>query len=48
MDKNVTEFEANGNKKKYKVEEIWDNVIYAKKSAADHLPNFYYLISWKK
>ena len=40
------EFEA-GNGKKYKVEAIWDNTVYANK-AKSHLLGLYYLIAWKK
>lgn len=36
------EFEANNNKK-YKVERIHNNIIYAKKLKA-YLPSFYYLV----
>lgn len=41
----MTEFKAGNNKKKYKVERIWDNAIYIKKLAAGHLLGFYYLIT---
>ena len=44
VDENVTEFEA-GNNEEYKVEGIWDSAVYAKESAAGHLPGLYYLIS---
>ena len=46
-DKNMTEFEASSDKEEYKMEEIWKSAVYAKESAADHLPGLYYLISWK-
>lgn len=46
MDENMTEFKASNNKK-YKIEGIWDNAVYAKEFAASHLLSFYYLISWK-
>ena len=36
------EFKASNNKK-YKVNGIWDNVIYARKSAGQ-LPRLYYLV----
>ena len=39
----VPEFEA-GDNKKYKVEAIWDSVIYIKE-ADRHLPELYYLIA---
>ena len=47
VDKNVPEFEAGSDEEEYEVEGIWDSAVYAKKSAADHLASFYYLISWK-
>ena len=47
VDENMTEFEAGSNKEEYEVEEIWDSAVYAKESAAGHLPGLYYLISWK-
>ena len=40
------EFEA-GNNKKYEVEGIRDSVVYAKELEAEHLPELYYLVSWK-
>ena len=43
VDKNLIEFKA-GKNKEYKVEEIWNSTVYAKKSVADHLLSFYYLI----
>lgn len=46
MDKNVTKLDA-GNSKKYKVEAIWDNTIYANKLESGYLPGLYYLIVWK-
>lgn len=47
VDKNPTQqkFDAD-NKKEFKIEEIWDNVIYAKESKG-HLLGLYYLILWK-
>ena len=39
------EFDA-GNNKKYEVEAIIDNAVYAKE-AERYLPGLYYLISWK-
>ena len=41
VDENVTEFEASSNKEEYKVEEIQDSTVYAKKSAMDYLPGLY-------
>lgn len=42
----MTKFEV-GEKKIYEMKGICDNMVYAKESAAGHLPSFYYLISWK-
>ena len=50
VDKNTAEqleCKAGGNKKKYKVEGIYDNAIYARKSETGHVLGFYYLVSWK-
>lgn len=38
------EFEVNDKGKEYKVKQIWDNAVYAKKSVGDYLPRFYYLV----
>ena len=48
VDEKVTalEFEA-GDSKKYKIEAIWDNAVYANK-AKGHLPGLYYLVAWKR
>ena len=48
LDKKVMEleFEA-GDSKKYKVEAIWDNAIYAN-NGKGYLPGLYYLVAWKK
>ena len=46
VDENVTEFEA-GNDEEYEVEVIRNSAVYAKESVAGHLPDLYYLISWK-
>ena len=43
----MTEFEAGSNNKEYKVDRIWNNSLYAKKSVMDHLPDLYYLVAWK-
>ena len=40
------EFEA-GNNKKYKVDGILENAVYAEESTIGQLPEFYYLVSWK-
>ena len=39
------EFKTKGNKKKYKVEGICDNAVYAKKLEAGYLSGLYYLVS---
>ena len=44
MDKNMTEFKAVGNNKKYKVEVIWNSAVYANKGKS-HLSGLYYLIA---
>lgn len=48
MDEKIPELDG-GNKdsKKYKVEIIWNNAVYAKKSKSGQLPNLYYLAAWK-
>ena len=46
MDKRVTELEAS-NRKKYKVEAIWDSAVYGSKSESDQLPGLYYMEAWK-
>ena len=35
---------GNKNSKEYKMEAIWDSVVYANKSEAGHLPGLYYLV----
>ena len=50
MDKKAVKqlkFKAGSNNKKYKVEDICNSTVYTKKLKADHLLNFYYLLSWK-
>ena len=43
------EFEAsNNNSGEFKVEAIWDSMVYAKESESSHLPGFNYLISWNR
>ena len=48
VDKKIMEleFEAN-NSKEYKLEAIWNSVVYANK-AKGHLPSLYYLVAWKR
>ena len=40
------EFEA-GDNKEYKIDGIWDSVVYAKESMIGQLQKLYYLVSWK-
>ena len=42
----MTELNAGDNSKEYKIEAIWDSMIYAKKLEIC-LPTLYYLITWK-
>ena len=43
------EFDIGDNKSgEYKVEVIWDSVVYAKESKLGHLLGLYYLVSWKR
>ena len=43
IDKNVTELNI-ANSRKYKIEIIWNNMIYLTKFESSHLSGFYYLI----
>ena len=46
VDKNITKLDVGDNNSvKYKVEAIWDSVVYVRKLKSSHLPDFYYLIS---
>ena len=48
VNKKVMELEFQvGKSKKYKIETIWNNAVYASKSE-NHLPGLYNLIIWKK
>lgn len=38
----------NDENRKYKVEAIWNEIVYANKPKSSHLPDFYYLVLWKK
>ena len=45
VDKRVTELELEAdNRKKYKVEAIWDSAVYASKLESCQLPGLYYLV----
>ena len=48
VDENATELDAGKDDSgEYKVEAIWDSAVYAKESESGHLPELYYLVSWK-
>ena len=48
MNERVKELELEaGDSKKYKVEAIWDSVVYASKSESGWLADLYYLVMWK-
>ena len=40
--------DASNNSGEYKVEAIWNNAVYARKSESGYLPGFYCLVSWKR
>ena len=45
IDENVTELDVGDNdSKKYKVEAIWDNTVYARGSKSGQLPDLYNLV----
>ena len=44
---NETELDASNNSGEYKVEAIWNSMVYARKSESGHLLGLYYLVSWK-
>ena len=47
VDKEVRqiEFDNGNNSGEYKVEAIWDSVVYARELESGYLPGFYYLVS---
>ena len=48
VDKNdATELDI-GDSGEYKMEAIWDSVVYARKSKSGYLPRLYYLVFWKR
>ena len=48
VDKNATELDAgNDDNGEYEMEAIQDSAVYARESESDHLPDLYYLVSWK-
>ena len=42
------EFDIGDDGKEYKMEAIWDSVVYVRESKSGHLPGLYYLLSWKR
>ena len=46
-DDNAVELDTGDNSREYKVEAIWDSVVYARELELGYLPGFYYLVSWK-
>ena len=51
VDKEVRQMEFDigyDDSEEYKVEAIWDSVVYARESKSGHLQGFYYLIAWKE
>lgn len=44
-DKSTIKLNANDKNKEYKVEVIWNSIVYTNKSAKNNLSEFYYLIS---
>ena len=44
---NTMEFNINNNKK-YKIEVIWNSILYAKELVSNNLLALFYLILWKK
>ena len=48
IDENATELDAgDDNSQEYKMEAIWDSVVYAQESELGQLPGLYYLVFWK-
>ena len=49
VDKRVMKLEHEaGNSEEYKIEVIWDSIVYASKSESGQLPGLYYLVAWKR
>ena len=44
---NAAELDTGDNSGEYKVEAIWNSVVYTRESESGHLPGLYYLVSWK-
>ena len=47
-DDNAAELNTSDNSGEYKMEAIWDSVVYARESKSGHLSDLYYLVSWKR
>ena len=47
QDDNTAELDAGNDSGKYEVKIIRESTVYAKKSESGHLPDLYYLVSWK-
>ena len=47
-DENIAELVAGNVSGKYKVEVMWDTIVYARESESGHLSGLYYLIFWNK
>lgn len=47
IDENIIELDIGGNNKKYKIDTIWDNVVYTNELELGQLLVFYYLILYK-
>ena len=51
MDEEVRQMEfdiGNNESGEYKVDTIWNNAVYVKKSKSSYLSGLYYLVSWKR
>ena len=42
------EFDTGDNSKEYKMEAIWDSMVYTKESKSGYLSGLYYLVLWKR
>ena len=45
--KKVWELDASNDSKKYKIEVIWDKIIYINELESGHLSGLYYLVAWR-
>ena len=48
LDNENIELDVGDKNREYKVEAIRDSEVYARESESGHLPDLYYLISWKR